>query len=90
SAVIEKDPFSPQTLFHEHELEWEKLSPQDLLAMVQQGGFVGLGGAAFPTHVKLTVPEGKRVEFFIVNGVECEPYLTSDHRLMLENYDSLF
>jgi electron transport complex protein RnfC len=90
SIVIEKDPYSPQTLYREHSIEWEKLNPKELLAVVQHGGFVGLGGAAFPTHVKLTVPEGKRVEFLIVNGVECEPYLTSDHRLMLEDPDSIF
>lgn len=89
SIVIEKDPYSPQTLYQEHKLDWEKLSPQELLAVVKHGGFVGLGGAAFPTHVKLTVPEGKRAEFLIVNGVECEPYLTSDHRLMLEDPESI-
>lgn len=89
SIVIEKDPYSPQTLFQEHQLDWEKLSPGELLAVVKHGGFVGLGGAAFPTHVKLTVPEGKRAEFLIVNGVECEPYLTSDHRLMLEDPESI-
>ena len=43
-----------------------------------------MGGAAFPTQVKLTVPAGKKVEHLIINGVECEPYLTSDHRVMLE------
>jgi electron transport complex protein RnfC len=47
-------------------------------------GVVGLGGATFPSHVKLMVPEGKKADVLIINGVECEPYLTSDHRLMLE------
>lgn len=47
-------------------------------------GVVGLGGATFPTHVKMMVPDGKQAEYLIINGVECEPYLTSDHRLMLE------
>jgi len=45
---------------------------------------VGMGGATFPTHVKLMIPPGKKAEYLIINGVECEPYLTSDHRLMLE------
>ena len=90
SMVIERDPYSPQTLINQYSLEWENLSPEELLYIVQHGGFVGLGGAAFPTHVKLTVPEGKHAEFFIVNGVECEPYLTSDHRLMLENEQPIF
>ena len=90
SMVIERDPYSPQSLINQYSLEWENLSPEELLYIVQHGGFVGLGGAAFPTHVKLTVPEGKHAEFFIVNGVECEPYLTSDHRLMLENEQPIF
>ena len=90
SIVIEKDPYSPQTLFHERKIDWEHLTPEQLLATIQEAGFVGLGGAAFPSHVKLAIPEGKHAECLIVNGVECEPYLTSDHRLMLENYDALF
>lgn len=48
-----------------------------------------MGGAAFPTQVKLTVPAGKKVEHLIINGVECEPYLTSDHRVMLERSEEL-
>ncbi len=52
-------------------------------------GIVGLGGATFPTHVKLMVPEGKKAEVLIINGVECEPYLTSDHRLMLEKGEEM-
>jgi electron transport complex protein RnfC len=49
-----------------------------------EAGVVGMGGAAFPSHVKLTVPEGKTIDHLLINGVECEPYLTADHRLMLE------
>lgn len=60
------------------------LQPKEMLGLLQKAGIVGMGGATFPTHVKLSVPEGKRAEFLIVNGVECEPYLTADHRLMLE------
>jgi electron transport complex protein RnfC len=52
-------------------------------------GIVGLGGATFPTHVKLSVPKGSVCEFLIINGVECEPYLTSDHRLMIEKGEEL-
>ncbi len=90
SIVIEKDPFSPQTLYNERPIPWENLDAKTILTLIQQAGFVGLGGAAFPTHVKLAVPEGKRVEYLIVNGVECEPYLTSDHRLMLEKPEAVF
>jgi electron transport complex protein RnfC len=51
---------------------------------------VGLGGAAFPTHVKLKIPEGKVCEHLIINGIECEPYLTTDHRVMLEQDEDIF
>lgn len=90
SVVIECDSASPQTLYDERRIDWESMSPAELLALIQRGGFVGLGGAAFPTHVKLSIPEGKRAQFFLINGAECEPYLTSDHRIMLEYTQSIF
>jgi electron transport complex protein RnfC len=52
--------------------------------IVRDAGLVGMGGAAFPTHVKLSPPKGKEIDLLIINGAECEPYLTADHRLMLE------
>lgn len=61
-----------------------QMTPEQVIAAVQDTGVVGLGGAAFPTHVKLKVPEGKKIDTVVVNGCECEPYLTSDHRVMLE------
>ncbi len=60
------------------------LSPQEIVAKVAEAGIVGLGGATFPTNVKLCPPPDKTAEMLVINGVECEPYLTSDHRLMLE------
>ncbi len=60
------------------------LSREEIIKKIQEMGIVGLGGATFPSHVKLMVPEGKKAEYLIINGVECEPYLTADHRLMLE------
>lgn len=63
----------------------ESLSPKDIIDIVKSAGLVGLGGAAFPTHVKLSPPPDKKVDTIIVNGAECEPYLTADHRLMLEH-----
>jgi electron transport complex protein RnfC len=90
AIVIECDPGSPQTLYDEHPLPWEHLDIPNLLQEIQHGGFVGLGGAAFPTHVKFAVPEGKKVEWLLINGSECEPYLTTDHRIMLEYADSIF
>jgi len=60
------------------------LSQKEIIDKINAAGIVGLGGATFPTHVKLMVPEGKKAEMLLINGVECEPYLTADHRLMLE------
>ena len=60
------------------------MTREQIIERCQQCGLVGLGGATFPTHIKLTVPAGKKCDLIIINGVECEPYLTADHRLMLE------
>lgn len=60
------------------------LSKEDIVKAIAAAGIVGMGGATFPTQVKLTPPPGSKAEFLIINGVECEPYLTSDHRVMLE------
>ena len=60
------------------------MTREQIIERCQQSGLVGMGGATFPTHIKLTVPAGKKCDLLIINGVECEPYLTSDHRLMLE------
>lgn len=65
------------------------LSSEEIIRKIFEAGIVGLGGATFPTQVKLTLPPGKKAECLIVNGVECEPYLTSDHRLMLEKTDEI-
>lgn len=62
----------------------EQMTPDEIVRAVQATGVVGLGGAAFPTHVKLKVPDGKKIDTVVVNGCECEPYLTSDHRVMVE------
>jgi len=60
------------------------LAREEIIKKIHDMGIVGMGGATFPSHVKLMVPDGKKAEFLIINGVECEPYLTADHRLMLE------
>ena len=70
-------------------LEEILMSPQDILQRISDFGIVGLGGATFPSHVKLTVKEDKKIDCLIINGVECEPYLTADHRLMLEKADEI-
>lgn len=61
------------------------MAPADIIKRIQEMGIVGMGGATFPAHVKLSLPPGKKCDALIINGVECEPYLTSDHRLMLEH-----
>ncbi len=66
-----------------------KLSSEKIIKRCLESGIVGLGGATFPSHVKLTVPAGKKIDLLIINGVECEPYLTSDHRLMLERGEEI-
>ena len=65
------------------------LSPDELRAIIREKGMVGMGGAAFPTHVKLSPPEGKTIDTLIINGAECEPYLTGDFRLMVEEPDKV-
>jgi Na+-translocating ferredoxin:NAD+ oxidoreductase subunit C len=62
---------------------------EEIVAAIAEGGVVGAGGATFPTAVKYSIPDGKSVDTLIINGVECEPYLTTDHRLMLEEADQL-
>ncbi len=64
-------------------------SPAELRQLIREAGIVGMGGATFPTHVKLTPPEGKSVSTLILNGAECEPFLTTDHRLMVEQGQEL-
>lgn len=66
---------------------FSELSPEELVARVRDAGITGLGGAGFPTHVKLSPPKDKQAEYVIINGAECEPYVTADHRVMLERAD---
>ena len=67
----------------------EDLSADELKARIQAAGIVGMGGATFPTHVKLSPPADKQIDTLILNGVECEPYLTADHRMMLEKTEQI-
>jgi Na+-translocating ferredoxin:NAD+ oxidoreductase subunit C len=81
---IEVERYSPQVPRPRLVPHWEDLSVDQIVRAVQQGGVVGLGGAAFPTHVKLAPPRDITVDTIILNGAECEPYLTTDHRIMVE------
>lgn len=62
---------------------------EEIIAKIKDAGIVGMGGATFPTHVKLMIPAGKTAKYLLINGVECEPYLTSDHRVMLERGEEM-
>ena len=81
---IEADPYDPQVLPQGEPIDVERLGRDEFVREVQNAGIVGLGGAAFPAHVKYAVPAGKRVRELVINGCECEPYLTCDHRTMVE------
>jgi Na+-translocating ferredoxin:NAD+ oxidoreductase subunit C len=65
------------------------LSKNEIISRIAEAGIVGMGGATFPANVKLSVPNGKKAEYLLINGVECEPYLTCDHRVMLEKAEEL-
>ena len=100
-----KDPFGiakPAVYIAVEGDEWEEsidrtpdikrecaLQPAEIIAKLKDMGIVGLGGATFPAHIKYNVPEGKKAEYLIINAAECEPYLTSDHRVMLEHAEEI-
>jgi electron transport complex protein RnfC len=69
--------------------DYLQMSREELVKAVQNTGLVGLGGAAFPTHVKMAIPPDRTIHTVLVNGCECEPFLTTDHRVMLEKIDNL-
>ncbi len=69
--------------------DWRETSRKDLLQRIAAAGIAGMGGAGFPTHVKLAPPPDKPIDTLIINGAECEPYLTADHRLMVEHADEM-
>ena len=70
-------------------VDWEKADKAQIIERIKEAGVCGMGGASFPTYVKLSPPKGVTIDSLIINGVECEPYLTADHRLMLERTDDL-
>ncbi len=84
AIVIETFQASTQEVLYGLDQDLESMSQEALIEAVQKSGMVGLGGAAFPSHVKLVPPQGKRIDTLVINGCECEPYLTCDHRVMLE------
>jgi electron transport complex protein RnfC len=86
-VVIDVDPDQPDKWTESKDTS--SLSDKQIQEISKESGLVGLGGAAFPTHVKLSPPSDKPIDTVIINGCECEPFLTCDHRLMLENAEEL-
>ena len=88
SVVIESDgKYTPAPTLHD--ILGHKPQPSEYVKMIREAGLVGLGGACFPTHVKLSPPKGKVIKHVIVNAAECEPFLTCDNRLMIDSPDEI-
>lgn len=87
AVVIESDGKDTPAEFIKR--SWRQLKAEEIISIVREAGIVGMGGAAFPSAVKLTVPQGKQAECVILNGCECEPFLTADYRIMKEDTDKM-
>jgi len=85
AIVIRVHEAATQEVLWSQPRDMSALAPAEIIKAVQETGMVGLGGAAFPSHIKMAVPEGASVHTLVVNGCECEPYLTCDHRMMVEH-----
>ncbi len=82
--IVENDNIYEEVVTLTPHSDYSNLSKSELVGIIKEAGIVGMGGAGFPTHIKLTPPEGKVIDSIIINAAECEPYLTCDHRMMLE------
>ena len=82
-VVVENDHENAEVEYHP--ADWKSLSKEEIIERIKTAGVVGMGGAGFPTYVKLSPKEPEKIDYILVNGAECEPYLTSDYRRMLEN-----
>lgn len=83
AIIVENDEQYEEVVYHPID-SLEKAEKKEVLDRIREGGVVGMGGAGFPTHVKLSPKEPEKIEYCLVNGAECEPYLTSDYRRLLE------
>lgn len=89
-AIKIKNDFKEEKFYEPREVSIiESLSKEELLNLIKEAGIVGMGGAAFPTHIKLSPPPDKKIEYLIINGTECEPFLTCDYRLMIEESEGI-
>ncbi len=89
AIVIENDGEDKAQHHHGVFKNYENKTPEQILEAIKEAGIVGLGGAGFPTHIKLNPPKEKKIDFVIVNAAECEPFLTTDHRVLLEETERL-
>jgi len=87
--IVENDNIYEEVLTMVPHSDYEKLSKSELVTIIKEAGIVGMGGAGFPTHIKLTPPEGKVIDSIIINAAECEPYLTCDYRMLLEKTNEI-
>lgn len=88
-AVVIENDFKEELCDDIKPKDIDKMTNEEIVQAVKDAGIVGMGGATFPTHVKLMPPKDKKIDYIILNGAECEPYLTADHRLMLEKPKSV-
>lgn len=86
-VVIKSDSEQPQMFLTP--VDWKNQSREELINVISNSGLVGMGGATFPLSVKYLVPEDKKVEYLVINAVECEPYITADYRLMIERTEEI-
>lgn len=89
-AVIIENDFKEEEYRHRDLKSMKPLAPSQIVEIIRGAGIVGLGGSAFPTDIKLSVPPGKKINTLIVNGCECEPYLTADERIIEEKAEEIF
>lgn len=89
SIIVENDGLYETIPHYGEKRDYTKLSKEEIRNIVKEAGIVGLGGAGFPTHVKLTPKDESKIDYILVNGAECEPYLTSDYRMMLEEPEKI-
>jgi len=89
AVVIESDGLDEPYIHFDYDPQYLSLPAEEMKNRIADAGITGMGGATFPTHVKLLPPKDKPIDTVILNGAECEPYLTSDHRLMLESPEDI-
>lgn len=89
SVIVENDGLDEKIEHFGEDRDYTKLSKDEIRNIVKEAGIVGLGGAGFPTNVKLSPKDDSKIDYILVNGAECEPYLTSDYRMMLEEPESI-